>query len=161
MSGLLWNKRKSDFICQVCFETNANQISDVRSALKQTQIRFHMSGLLWNERKSDFICQVCFETNANQISYVRSALKRTQIRFHMSVNKVPHFFSRKKLKFAQPVVKAKSKVILNLFANKRVVWWNNNWDTSWEKLFMPYAHNRGADQPAHPCLSRPLFSLPT
>ena len=25
-----------------------------------------------------------------------------------------------------------------------------NWATSWENLFMPYANNKGADQPAHP-----------
>ena len=24
------------------------------------------------------------------------------------------------------------------------------WATSWENLFMPYANNKGADQPAHP-----------
>ena len=26
----------------------------------------------------------------------------------------------------------------------------NNWATSWENLFMPYANNKGADQSAHP-----------
>ena len=26
----------------------------------------------------------------------------------------------------------------------------NNWATSWENLFLPYANNKGADQPAHP-----------
>ena len=25
------------------------------------------------------------------------------------------------------------------------------WAASWENLFMPYANNKGADQPAHPC----------
>ena len=25
-----------------------------------------------------------------------------------------------------------------------------NWATSWENLFLPYANNKGADQPAHP-----------
>ena len=25
------------------------------------------------------------------------------------------------------------------------------WATSWENLFMPYANNKGADQPAYPC----------
>ena len=25
------------------------------------------------------------------------------------------------------------------------------WATSWENLFLPYANNKGADQPAHPC----------
>ena len=29
--------------------------------------------------------------------------------------------------------------------------WNNIWAMSWENLFMPYANNKGADQPAHPC----------
>ena len=28
----------------------------------------------------------------------------------------------------------------------------NNWATSWENLFMQYANNKGADQPAHPPL---------
>ena len=32
---------------------------------------------------------------------------------------------------------------------------NDNWSPSWEKLFMPYANNKGADQPAH---SRSLIS---
>ena len=27
---------------------------------------------------------------------------------------------------------------------------NIQWATSWENLFMPYANNKGADQPAHP-----------
>ena len=27
----------------------------------------------------------------------------------------------------------------------------NIWATSWENLFLPYANNKGADQPAHPC----------
>ena len=26
----------------------------------------------------------------------------------------------------------------------------NNWATSWETLFMPYANNKGADQPVYP-----------
>ena len=26
----------------------------------------------------------------------------------------------------------------------------STWATSWENLFMPYANNKGADQPAHP-----------
>ena len=26
-----------------------------------------------------------------------------------------------------------------------------NWATPWDNLFMPYANNKGADQPAHPC----------
>ena len=25
----------------------------------------------------------------------------------------------------------------------------NNWATSWENQFLPYANNKGADQPAH------------
>ena len=29
-------------------------------------------------------------------------------------------------------------------------WNNSNWATSWENLFMPYAKNKDADQPAHP-----------
>ena len=28
---------------------------------------------------------------------------------------------------------------------------NDFWVTSWENLFLPYANNKGADQPAHPC----------
>ena len=28
--------------------------------------------------------------------------------------------------------------------------WFTNWAMSWENLFMPYANNKGADQPAHP-----------
>ena len=32
---------------------------------------------------------------------------------------------------------------------------NHNWATSWENLFLPYANNKGADQPAH---SRCLIS---
>ena len=28
--------------------------------------------------------------------------------------------------------------------------WLHNWATSWENLFLPYANNRDADQPAHP-----------
>ena len=27
----------------------------------------------------------------------------------------------------------------------------NEWATSWESLFLPYANNKCADQPAHPC----------
>ena len=27
---------------------------------------------------------------------------------------------------------------------------NSIWNTSWENLFMPYANNKGVDQPAHP-----------
>ena len=32
-----------------------------------------------------------------------------------------------------------------------VVFWDSNWASSVELLFMPYANNKGADQPAHPC----------
>ena len=38
------------------------------------------------------------------------------------------------------------------FSNKNT-WLNKEtdiWATSWENLFMPYANNKGADQPAHP-----------
>ena len=28
--------------------------------------------------------------------------------------------------------------------------WQIIWAMSWENLFMPYANNKGADQPAHP-----------
>ena len=33
------------------------------------------------------------------------------------------------------------------------------WGMSWQNLFLPYANNKGADQPAHP-LSRPVWVLP-
>ena len=41
----------------------------------------------------------------------------------------------------------KSQVKL-LFLSKIRIY---KWATSWENLFMPYANNKGADQPAHPC----------
>ena len=35
--------------------------------------------------------------------------------------------------------------------NGRVFYrFNSNWATPWENLFLPYANNKGADQPAHP-----------
>ena len=37
-------------------------------------------------------------------------------------------------------------LLLLLFKN----WLQCKWATSWEKLFLPYANNKGADQPAHP-----------
>ena len=32
---------------------------------------------------------------------------------------------------------------ISIFADK--------WAMTWENLFMPYANNKGADQPVHPC----------
>ena len=34
------------------------------------------------------------------------------------------------------------------------------WATSWENLFMPYANNKGADQPVHPCSLISTFVVP-
>ena len=36
-----------------------------------------------------------------------------------------------------------------LFANY-IFWHTTVWAPSWENLFLPYANNKGADQPAHP-----------
>ena len=35
-------------------------------------------------------------------------------------------------------------------AGEFMVKWRNTWAKSWENLFMPYATNKVADQPAHP-----------
>ena len=34
--------------------------------------------------------------------------------------------------------------------NKKFLPWEYVWASSWENLFMPYANNKSADQPAHP-----------
>ena len=45
---------------------------------------------------------------------------------------------------------------VKVFQYKRMetIWtmypFENKWATSWENMFMPYANNKGADQPAHP-----------
>ena len=36
------------------------------------------------------------------------------------------------------------------FLNKLSFWSHIKWASSWENLFLPYANNKGADQPAHP-----------
>ena len=36
------------------------------------------------------------------------------------------------------------------FLNKLSFWSHIKWAPSWENLFLPYANNKGADQPAHP-----------
>ena len=36
------------------------------------------------------------------------------------------------------------------WTNKYTESWTSIWATSWENLFMPYANNKGADQPVHP-----------
>ena len=40
-------------------------------------------------------------------------------------------------------------IVMLFFPNKLDA---HNWAMSWENLFMPYANNKGADQPAHPHL---------
>ena len=42
--------------------------------------------------------------------------------------------------------------------HKFITWWipSHIWTTSWENLCMPYANNKGADQPTHP---RSLISI--
>ena len=40
------------------------------------------------------------------------------------------------------------KMYTRLFLNVEMD--SSNWASSWENLFMPYANNKGADQPARP-----------
>ena len=45
----------------------------------------------------------------------------------------------------------KQDLVLSLTHCRSITSSNNLiWATSWENLFMPYANNKGADQPAHP-----------
>ena len=44
----------------------------------------------------------------------------------------------------------KKKVQIQLVECKSKNWTDNIWATSWENLFLLYAKNKGADQPAHP-----------
>ena len=38
-----------------------------------------------------------------------------------------------------------------IFSGYNVSIWYNKWATSWQNLLLPYANNKGADQPAHQC----------
>ena len=53
---------------------------------------------------------------------------------------------------AQPGNRVKCTCLLGLFCKKKKnTDYCHIWATSWENLFMQYANNKGADQPAHPC----------